>query len=82
MYCHIFIRDNKLHWITHMRSNDIILGLRNDLYCFCKMQVTMWNQLKLFYRDLELGDYIHCADSLHIYEKNFKKMNEFVSTNK
>jgi thymidylate synthase len=64
-----FIRDDKLHWVVGMRSNDIFLGLRNDAYCFTEMQKKMAAELSV-----GVGEYIHNAGSMHLYEKNFDKV--------
>jgi thymidylate synthase len=66
-----FIRDNKLvsHYI--MRSNDVIFGYRND-YAWAKyIQMELYIELLIAYPDLELGDIIWTASSLHIYERHF-----------
>jgi thymidylate synthase len=71
-----FIRDNKLvsHYI--MRSNDVIFGYRND-YAWAKyIQTELYNELLITYPDLELGDIIWTASSLHIYERHFNVLEE------
>lgn len=69
MYFQIFIRNNKLHWITNMRSQDIYYGMRNDIYCFTELQKLLTKEL-----DLELGKYYHHCGSLHLYESQWNKM--------
>lgn len=66
-----FINDNKLDWITYMRSNDAYLGFRNDLYCFTELQQRMADDL-----GVGLGDYYHVAGSMHLYEKDFDKVDK------
>lgn len=70
-----FIRDNKLHMIVNMRSNDLVLGWCNDILQFQFIAWMMYAVLKHRYgfKNLELGTYFHSAGSLHIYEKHFKK---------
>lgn len=69
-----FIRENKLHAITTMRSNDLILGTLYDLFCFTMFQEMLLYELnKEKYLDLELGYYIHKANSFHIYENFFER---------
>ena len=63
-----FIRENKLHWVVLMRSNDIFKGFRNDMYCFTELQKRMAEELKV-----EVGDYHHFASSMHLYEQDFDK---------
>lgn len=66
-----FIRDNALHCITTMRSNDIWRGLPYDLPFFTLVQELMLVELKQVYPDLKLGSYAHRAHSMHAYEKHF-----------
>lgn len=61
-----FIRYKKLHMISHMRSNDLILGACYDVPIFTVLQEVMSNDLRV-----ELGSYMHMANSLHVYEKHF-----------
>lgn len=65
------IRNNKLHMITNMRSNDVWLGLPYDIFCFTCMQILMAMELHV-----DIGNYYHNAGSLHLYKKNFEKAQE------
>jgi thymidylate synthase len=59
-----------------MRSNDVIFGYRND-YAWAKhVQTELYNELLTTYPDLELGDIIWTASSLHIYERHFNVLEE------
>lgn len=69
----VFIRNNKLHWITMLRSQDIYYGMRNDIYCFTKMMQLMAEEL-----EIECGKYYHICNSLHIYAKQFDKLYDLV----
>lgn len=71
MYGIFQIRDNRLNFTIHMRSNDAILGLPTDIAFFATLQMQMLNHLKDNYPTLELGTYTHIANSLHIYERHF-----------
>lgn len=71
MYGIFQIRDNKLNFTVHMRSNDAILGLPTDIAFFATLQMQMLKHLKETYPTLELGTYTHIANSLHIYERHF-----------
>jgi len=70
-----FIRDDKLHAITYIRSNDIYYGFRNDIYCFCEMQKIMAKELSV-----GIGTYFHVAGSLHLYAPQFHKVEELINT--
>jgi thymidylate synthase len=61
----IVMRRNRLHMIASMRSNDVFLGLPNDVFAFTMMQ-------ELFARALnvELGTYKHVVGSLHLYDRD------------
>lgn len=71
MYMQFFIRDNKLHMVTHMRSNDLWFGLCYDLPFFTFIQEITYVILKEEYKYLEMGDYVHNAGSLHLYTKHW-----------
>jgi len=59
------IRNRKLHAVCTMRSNDAIWGLPYDVFLFTMLQELLACQL-----GLELGDYHHCAGSMHIYQRH------------
>ena len=59
------IRDTRLELHTHMRSNDVILGLSYDAFQFTQLQLTMANLLRL-----EAGPYQHHATSFHLYGRD------------
>ena len=63
------IRNNKLNMITTMRSNDVWLGLPYDVFCFTCMQMLMAMELHV-----DIGTYYHNAGSLHLYKKDFEKV--------
>lgn len=63
------LRDNKLHLITTMRSNDIWLGLPYDLFNFTCMQIQLAMEL-----NVEIGYYYHNAASLHLYKRDVSKL--------
>jgi thymidylate synthase len=74
VYGNFLIRDNRLHLIVHMRSNDVVKGLVYDMPWFCYLMERMRHELsENGYHDLQLGDYIHIADSFHVYEPDFEK---------
>ena len=68
VYLQFFIRDEKLIMHSHMRSNDLWMGFPYDVFQFTCIQILMAMEL-----DLELGEYVHIADSLHMYKRDFDK---------
>lgn len=68
------IRSKKLDFITYMRSNDIYTGFRNDVYCFTEFQKKMAGELAI-----EPGKYFHIAGSLHLYAKDYEKVNRLIN---
>lgn len=66
------VRDGKLNASTVMRSNDVHLGVAYDFWMFTRLQMTLAWAL-----GLELGDYRHHAISLHVYERDWGKVDEF-----
>jgi thymidylate synthase len=79
MYLNFWIRDNKLHMKVQMRSNDIFYGLTFDapFFSFVHQHVRLWLLQK--YPELELGDYHHCVDNIHFYERHFDLANNILS---
>ncbi len=74
-----YIRDNKLHAITNMRSQDAIYGMTYDFPFFCIVMMLLYGVLKDVYPDLLLGTYNHSVASFHVYERHFKMMDEIVA---
>lgn len=74
-----FIRDNRLHLIVNMRSNDVILGFTNDVFQFTMLQEAMMLQLRAAYPELELGFYFHNAGSMHIYDRHFEMAKSIIA---
>ena len=72
------IRNNKLHMIVDMRSNDAIFGFTNDVFCFGHIHMLVWLYVKETYPDLKLGTYTHDVASLHVYERHFKMLEALV----
>jgi len=66
-----FIRDKKLSMHVHMRSNDAIFGMTNDVFCFSQLHQMVYWALKAEGLDIELGEYTHQVGSLHVYENHF-----------
>ncbi len=66
-----FIRDNKLYLTTYMRSNDLWMGFPYDVFQFTNFQI-----LVAMYLGIEIGTYTHIAGSLHLYERNVRKVDK------
>jgi thymidylate synthase len=65
------IRDDVLHMVVTMRSNDIVLGFTYDVFTFSMIANAVRLLLKEQGIDIILGDLIVNAGSLHIYERHF-----------
>ena len=72
------IRNGKLNMSVHMRSQDAMYGLGNDIPTFSFIHEMILNALREFYPELEYGTYHHSVDSLHVYEKHFEMLNTIV----
>lgn len=79
MYGIWHIRDNRLNFTIHMRSNDAILGTPTDVAFFTVLQQQALSHLRFTYPDLKLGKYTHIVDSYHIYERNFSLVEDMLS---
>ena len=71
MTLQFLIRNNALHLIVNMRSNDVWLGLPYDVFNFTCMQIQMAMEL-----GVDIGIYYHNAGSLHLYKKDLNKIKE------
>lgn len=67
-----YIRDNKLHMVSQMRSNDVVYGYKNDYawarYLMNKM-VNDYNELTD--SSIEVGDLYWQVMNLHVYARHF-----------
>lgn len=66
---HLLPRNGRLHLQVYMRSNDVWLGLAYDYFVFSQWLMTCAKVL-----DLTPGRYIHHVGSLHLYERDFEKV--------
>lgn len=73
VYLSFRVRNDRLTMKTHMRSNDAWLGLPYDVIMFTTLQFTVASVL-----GLEVGPYVHHADSFHLYERNFADAEQVV----
>jgi thymidylate synthase len=67
------VRDEKLHAVVSMRSNDAFLGLPHDVFCFTMLQELVARSL-----GVELGIYRHNVASLHVYERDQQQIKGFL----
>lgn len=76
-----FIRDNRLHSVVQMRSNDVVFGYRNDYawqqYILEQLLLDL-NSLGGF--DLEKGEMIWHAASLHVYSRHYSLVEHYIET--
>lgn len=63
------IREDRLYVTVHMRSQDAIFGLGNDLPSFSILQEMVCCMLKNAYPDLKMGPLTLHVDSFHFYLK-------------
>lgn len=68
------VRDDRLHMFVAMRSNDAYLGLPHDIFSFTMLQEMVARAV-----GAEIGEYKHCAGSLHLYEKHFEAAQQYLN---
>ena len=81
MYQNFHIRDNRLHTTVRMRSADLFTGPVYDLPWFATVQSMMTQALRDKYPGLTNGELTFSADSIHIYERNFKQIQSMIERN-
>lgn len=74
-----FIREDKLHLVCNMRSNDVIRGFTNDVFQFTMLQEAMLVNLREVYPELELGHYFHNAGSMHLYSLHYEMVDKILA---
>ena len=67
------IRSERLNCTAVMRSNDIYLGFPYDVAFFTELQKYIADRLMVDY-----GTYTHFAGSLHLYDRNWSKIDEII----
>jgi len=77
---HYEIRDNKLHVIVQMRSNDAVFGYKNDYSWQKYIQSLLISDLIPTYPFLEAGDITWQVASFHVYERHFYLVDHFAQT--
>lgn len=61
-----YIRDNSVHCVVQMRSNDVIFGYRND-YAWQAYVLREMSEIL----DVNVGDIYWQVQNLHVYERHF-----------
>lgn len=69
------ISGGKLHLNIHIRSNDAFKAAFMNMYAFTELQRMVANEV-----GVEPGQYIHIADSFHIYGSYFNEFEGFLKT--
>lgn len=72
MFAQFFIRQDKLHLIVSMRSNDVIVGLVYDMVWFASLLHRAQAELASVYPKLKIGSYAHIANSMHVYKRHWE----------
>ncbi|MEM1560344.1 MAG: thymidylate synthase [Ignisphaera sp.] len=65
--------DGRLAMHVHMRSNDAFKAAYMNMYAFTELQKYVAEHI-----GVEVGYYMHVADSYHVYEKDWKWFKTFV----
>lgn len=69
------ISEGKLHMNIHMRSNDAFKAAFMNMYAFTELQKMMADAI-----GVQPGEYMHIADSFHIYGSYFGEFEGFLKT--
>lgn len=77
MWFRISEADGRLHMNVHMRSNDAFKAAFMNMYAFCELQKMVAQAV-----GVEPGEYMHIADSFHIYGSYFADFEGFLKTAK
>ena len=67
------IEDGRLNLVAHMRSNDAFKAAFMNMYAFTELQRQVAGRL-----DVGCGEYVHVADSFHIYGTYFDEFEGFL----
>jgi len=69
------VADGRLHMNCHVRSNDAYKAAFMNMYAFTELQKEIARQV-----GVEAGQYMHIADSFHIYGSYFAEFEGFLQT--
>lgn len=73
------IRDGKLNMSVSMRSQDVIFGWTNDLFCFSLIHELILRILQKSISKLRLGDYNHQVWSFHVYPRHLEMLKKLAT---
>ncbi len=68
---HVFIRNDQLHYLVQMRSNDAVYGYKADYAWHNHVRTRLLKDLVQVYPDLKLGVLLWTAASLHVYARHY-----------
>lgn len=68
------VREDQLHMFVAMRSNDAYLGLPHDVFSFTMLQEMVARTV-----GVGLGQYKHCAGSLHLYGDHWDLARQYLN---
>ena len=69
------ISDGRLHMNIHIRSNDAFKAAFMNMYAFTELQRALASEV-----GVQPGEYMHIADSFHIYGSYFEEFEGFLKT--
>jgi thymidylate synthase len=67
------LREDRLHLVVTMRSNDAYLGLPHDVFCFTMLQEIVARSI-----GCEMGTYRHFVGSMHLYRGDRSRAEELI----
>ena len=68
---HLLIRDEELHLIVNMRSNNVYSVMPYDVYLFTRFQQVMAERL-----EVPMGMYHHQINSAHLYKGDVRRLKQ------
>jgi thymidylate synthase len=74
------IRDGKLNCVATMRSNDIVKGFTYDVFTFSMVSYAALLLLRARGIEVALGELILTAGSLHLYQSDYEKAEEWINS--
>jgi thymidylate synthase len=72
LMAHLMVRNERLEWLQVMRSNDLIWGTPYNF-----IQFTMMQELFAGWLNVDVGNYVHISDSLHVYERHWDELDSY-----